>query len=441
MKIPNSSRFQGLTPSLIILLALGAATALSGCSVVFSASLSGSIHDQAQYDSDTGASGIADAEIYLYSEKKERNADRSKWKSSGKTPKKQSGHDYYQVTVTDTQGGYTFNGYRWEDLFPDFGKSGDRREIYMLIYHEDYGLRSNPSPIFAVSDVTTSIPPIKLSSLYSHTDLEGSVEETNTADPVAGAAVRVYISREGTALEDYPESPSYTLTTNAEGQYRQRIRFLPPAAARITFDLNGYIPDESDPDLHQADGTNLDGNTIDGTSSPGDGTGNTYVDVNHNREFDDGDIYLQTNTFSANTIYHANTVALKQTEFSEELNGRVIDGGGTGQNDVIVWLFIWEDTDNDGTDETTCTADASPNRNTYTASRLVGDTPEPGYFTFPNITWSDEDYTGSSSTKKVTVYLPTAAEISDGSLSGGPSGTEKEYTMQSGQNNFVVVTQ
>ncbi len=428
-------------------LILAAAAALTGCSVVFSASLSGSVHDQAQYENNSTGSGIADAEVYIYSEEGDRNAELSAWQTLGRLPKEQGTQDYYQVTVTDDQGGYAFNGYRWEDLFPDFGKSGDRRQVHLLFYHEDYGLKPNPHPVYLVSDVSTSLPPIKLESLYEHTDLEGTAEDANTGDPIGGVTVRVYISEGGTDTADYPESPSYTLTTDADGQYREEIRFKPPAAARITFERNGFIVDEGDPDIHQADGTNQDGNTIDGTYTPGDGTGNTYVDVNHNGEFDAGDYYLQTGSFSPNTVYHANAVSMKQTEFTETLDGRVVDSStGNGQNDVTVWLFVWEDTDNDGTDDTdTCTSDASPERSTFTASRLVGDTPEPGYFTFENISWTDEEYSGSSSTKKVTVYLPTEGEENEGNLNGdgssGPDGTSKEYTLQSGQDNFVVVEQ
>lgn len=65
---------------------------------------------------------------------------------------------YYQSSETNSQGEYSFSGFMWQTNNPGYGKTGDRREVYILLYPKDYGLYKNLSPVYIISNATTNIP-------------------------------------------------------------------------------------------------------------------------------------------------------------------------------------------------------------------------------------------------------------------------------------------
>ena len=62
------------------------------------------------------------------------------------------------MTETNAQGEFSFTGFMWHTNNPGYGKTGDHREVYILLYHKDYGLVKNLSPVYIISNATTNIP-------------------------------------------------------------------------------------------------------------------------------------------------------------------------------------------------------------------------------------------------------------------------------------------
>ena len=143
----------------------------ASCSVVFTSSLSGETHDRERYEEATTNSGISDLYVYLYLEKEDRDADLTTW-AGGIGPLPDNPPDlpeprYFQKTVTDQNGGFSFNGLIWNTLFPQYGKTADRRQVHLLFYHRTYGLAANETPVYIVSDVTNIPGPFLLNRIMN----------------------------------------------------------------------------------------------------------------------------------------------------------------------------------------------------------------------------------------------------------------------------------
>ncbi|HRW24558.1 MAG TPA: hypothetical protein P5298_09110, partial [Spirochaetia bacterium] len=140
----------------LIVIAAAAGLAAS-CSAVFRSSIQGSVIDLEDWDDGT-TTGVADAKIFLYTDDKARDADYDAFVDGDESTlpdgAARTERQYFQSTVTDADGGYDFTGFIWESLFPKYGKTADRDEVFFLIYHPDYGLWKNPTPLYVVSDVT-----------------------------------------------------------------------------------------------------------------------------------------------------------------------------------------------------------------------------------------------------------------------------------------------
>ena len=153
----------------ILILILFALTLETACSVVYNASISGSVLDKKKYNQDPeGNNGIQEVFVYLYFDPNKRAEDLTTWSNgNGLLPDHPSDQEpkYFAGTHTDNNGDFAFNGLIWDALFPKYGKSGDRREVYFLFYHPDYGLVSNSSPTYIVSDVNNKLPPFLIRDL------------------------------------------------------------------------------------------------------------------------------------------------------------------------------------------------------------------------------------------------------------------------------------
>lgn len=265
---------------------------LSTCSVVFTASISGSILDAERYEEDPEAAtnGIEEVVVYLYLEEEDWTADLAAWnQGEGVLPDFPASGEpaYFSSTVSDANGDFTFSGLIWERLFSEYGKSGDRYRIYLHFYHPDYGLQPNPYPLYIVSDVTNQLAPVKIEDLknnqrikgavydyvlYAH-DAEGAAEDEDEQAEAAlqGVTVDIYVPDEweyesdGTILWEFdtdgnlttpvfPDEPSYTLTTDVNGEYETEILYwmnpnrtedVGTVQVLITYSLDGYaaVPD------------------------------------------------------------------------------------------------------------------------------------------------------------------------------------------------------
>ncbi|MBN2049208.1 MAG: hypothetical protein JW760_02085 [Spirochaetales bacterium] len=381
----------------------------AGCSVVFTGSITGELHDADAYDAGDAASGIADAAVYLYTEEEPWAEDLAAW-AGGTGPLPDYPADtggnpldprYFLKTVTDTDGAFTFNGFIWEELFPVYGKSGDRKEVFMLYHQRDYGLTGNDTPIYIVSNVTNRLPPVSLEKIVNTAVIDGIVEDKSSGEGIANVNVDVFVPESW----DYNDStgemenitwssdPSYNLVTNTEGEYSSVIEFPREpdlvtnegtVKVRIVFNRNGYETS----------------NTVDGNITDGgwDRNGDSTVDYNED------DPYLQTDWITNGRSETITTVDMVRTEYSTSAEGRVFDNmGTTALNGIEVLLYI-----DRASQPTTPEEIAAWDDRVYTQTIVLTEGEiQNGNYTFTGIEWDKSANTleTSGSQTYITCYL------------------------------------
>lgn len=123
-----------------------AALMLTSCSSVFSGGTGGRVVDAES--TSNPKEGISDVEVYAYTKEKDRDADFSSWKQNERFSPKAS---YYARTTTSANGTFTLSKIMWKDGNPVFGKDGDVSTVYLLFYHEDFGLEKGSTMILSES--------------------------------------------------------------------------------------------------------------------------------------------------------------------------------------------------------------------------------------------------------------------------------------------------
>lgn len=171
---------------------------MSSCSAVFRSSIQGRILDLEEWN-DGNTEGVSDARVFLYTNSHDRNADYASFKEWDEaTLPDKADVKYFQSTVTDTNGNYDFSGFVWETFNSKYGKTADRYEVFMLIYHPDYGLWKNPSPVYVVSDVTNQIDDIRIEDLYNEGRLSGKVLDWKNGKGLGGVTINFYVAKSWT---------------------------------------------------------------------------------------------------------------------------------------------------------------------------------------------------------------------------------------------------
>lgn len=127
-------------------LGIFAALMLTSCSSVFSGGTGGRVVDAES--TSNPKEGISDVEVYAYTKEKDRDADFSSWKQNERFSPKAS---YYARTTTSSNGSFTLSKIMWKDGNPVFGKDGDVSTVYLLFYHEDFGLEKGSTMILSES--------------------------------------------------------------------------------------------------------------------------------------------------------------------------------------------------------------------------------------------------------------------------------------------------
>jgi hypothetical protein len=133
-------------------------------------------------------------------------------------------------------------------------------------------------------------------------------------------------------------------------------------------------------------------------------------------------VYYRSPEIEDDTAVELPEISIRQTEFREDLAGRVYTGGGTPVNGQKVSVYLEA-------------VSGDPDYVTYTATRYIGtDNPaaEPGYFSFDSIRWTDETYTAPQSS--VTAYI----RINDSTVPSEP--VSGEILIYSGAENYTEVT-
>ena len=168
---------------------------LCACYSVYSGGTSGRIVDAES--TQTPKEGIADVDIYAYTNESDRDDDFDKW-TSGTLFVPQS--KYYGHTTTGSNGDFTLSKMVWKSYFPDFGKDADVIKLYLLYYHENYGLSKGNALI--VSDSTNDTVYKELTAVRKTTSLSLTFIDVATNSTISeNLNVKINVPQENTSKE------------------------------------------------------------------------------------------------------------------------------------------------------------------------------------------------------------------------------------------------
>lgn len=198
---------------------LAAALLISSCAnySVFNGGAAGLIVDAES--TTTPKAGIANVDVYAFTSIADRNINYNAW-LEGTIFKPST--TYYGHTTTDVNGSFSISNIIWKEENPDFGKDGDSTMIFLLYYHENYGLSMDQTVITSDSTNNTVYAELKAvkkttalniniydvaSSALTTNDVLVSVSVPQTTDTNTLAKAKVYkqtITGNGTMYISYP---------------------------------------------------------------------------------------------------------------------------------------------------------------------------------------------------------------------------------------------
>ena len=156
-------------------LVLTATLLFSSCYSVFNGGTGGMIVDAES--TSNPKSGIAYVDIYAYTERSTRDSDFEAWKEGTVFSPSDT---YYGHTTTGTDGSFVLSNIVWKETKPDFGKDADYTTIYLLYYHENYGLTKDQTLI--TSDSTSDTVYAELTAIRKTTVLNISIYDVTTSN-------------------------------------------------------------------------------------------------------------------------------------------------------------------------------------------------------------------------------------------------------------------
>ncbi len=376
----------------IVASTLALALSLSACSAIFRSSIQGRVIDLEAWDDGT-TTGVVEAKVFLYTDKAARDADYLAYVEGSEStlPDGLPEQKYFQSTVTDADGAYDFTGFIWESLFPKYGKTADRYEIFLLVYHPDYGLWKNPVPLYVVSDVTNQLDYLKIENLWNEGRLAGRVLNWKDGKGLGGVSVNFYVAESWSYdaagnFSDavYPSAPTATATADEDGRWAATVRFpMKPTRAvhaaynkapvRVAFVRENYRA--NDP----ADGTGL-ANAGLVTSVDIDRDGLTPAQEDYGEAFVESTLSYDATKGEA-ALGSVADVTLQRWRFTATVRGRVSDGGAPATrvyyNGIEVLL-----------------AAPAPGGTEYrdvSGAQTVGETTTDGHFNIGTVTWRISD--------------------------------------------------
>jgi len=389
--------------------------ALSGsCSTVFRSSIQGTIIDLEDY-ADGTTTGVGDAKVFLYTDLAARDEDFSAYVNGNEStlPDGQSELKYFQSTVTDADGSYDFTGFIWQDLFPVFGKTADRKEVYLLIYHPDYGLWRSPGALYVVSDVTNQLDLIKIEDLWNQGRLAGTVLDWSDDEPLGGVAVNFYVAESWTydaagAIDSavYPNNATATATTDADGRWSTDLTYrkMPDRAGdkgtapvRVVYVLNNYRVNDDLPGDTGLTATNAGVGLV--TDVDLDRDGATAAGGDYEDAFVVATAQVESDTHVMTTLPD---VTMQRWRFSASVNGSVVDDATppNGIDGITVNMVVAGET---------YSADSAP---TDTANST-----ESGRFNLGTVTWLISDIVDPA--KRLTGETSVAMSVTGATYESG----------------------
>ncbi len=167
--------------------ALSTSLFFTSCYSVFSGGTGGMIVDAES--TSTPKQGIANVEVYAYTSSSTREANYDTWDEGTRFYPSGS---YYGHTTTDANGNFSISNIVWKEDHPDFGKDADSTTLYLLYFHEDYGLVKDQTLI--TSDSVNNSVYAELTSIRKTSSLNISIQDVSTSSPTTNnVLVRVTV--------------------------------------------------------------------------------------------------------------------------------------------------------------------------------------------------------------------------------------------------------
>ena len=182
------------------------AVLFGGCYSVFSGGAGGQIVDAES--TRTPKAGIAYVDVYAYTDKQTRDSDFNSWKE-GTTFAPSTA--YYGHTITETDGSFTISKIIWKETRPSFGKDADYTTLYLLYYHENYGLTKDQTVI--TSDSTSNSVYAELTAIRKTSTLNISIYDISTANKTSNdVLVTVSVPQKTDTINAEPRIYEETIT-------------------------------------------------------------------------------------------------------------------------------------------------------------------------------------------------------------------------------------
>ncbi len=405
----NRSMFTALA---VLTAATLAAAVLAGCSSVFSGSVSGTVYDAATYSQDDPDT-LGNIEVFLYQTEEDRDADFDTLTGAGGDGADSGAGEptlFYDTTSTAGDGTFTLN-YVWNTLFPDYGDTGDREEVF-LIFHDPTGEFATLKKSAVVISQFTSDVVALMSAARARATVTGTVECAVSGAGLGDVTVTGYLPGsweydDAGGLEDVDWSGAdraFRVSTGDGGGYTASFTFprkLPADAPedaderiqlRLLFSRTGFETETDGDDDLSPPGTPADLN--------GDGT---------------DDVYYQSPLIIAGVDTAMDTIGLKPTEITATLTGRVWrDDGEGGAEGGVNDDFDDVDTPINYKDVVLTVEDpesGSTKRYFASTERSGATDPEDGTFTISGITWRDTAYSGTQSTADAWIWIEGASAV------------------------------
>ena len=203
---------KGFLSALVFLLILS----LTSCYSIFQGGASGVVVDG---ESTTAPkAGIANVDVYAYTSESARNSDFSSWVDGEDFTPSAS---YYGHTTTNTDGAFSLSKLLWKSNKPAFGRDGDVTKIYLLFYHENYGLTKGDSLIVSDSMSNTVYQELVKTKIVTNLIIScvDVASNQNTATPVY---VSVSVPQ---STEANPSRGDRTFSTVITGSGRLQVSY------------------------------------------------------------------------------------------------------------------------------------------------------------------------------------------------------------------------